>query len=288
MDEDVEVNLQEAQAKAYNLDLQHSEKVLSMQDVDEEEPAEVKKVLEVVTAAKLIIEVVTTAAPTTTAAQVPKESDLRRRKGVIIQDPEETASSLIVHTKDEAFARQLEAELNANIIWNDVIEQVKKSKRQNKEVMMYQALKRTPLTEAQARKNMRKEEVTVQEKDIKEEGHKRQCESLEQEIAKKQRMDEEEEEVKRHLQIVANDDDDVVYTEATRLASKVPVVDYQIHHENNKPYYKIIRADGTHKLFLSFITLLKNFDKEDLETLWKLVKEMFKTTEPKNFSDDFC
>nr|GFB20922.1 hypothetical protein [Tanacetum cinerariifolium] len=30
-----------------------------------------------------------------------------------------------------------------------------------------------------------------------------------------------------------------------------------------------------------------NFDKEDLEALWKLVKNMFKTTEPKNFSDDF-
>nr|GEZ70337.1 hypothetical protein [Tanacetum cinerariifolium] len=75
--------------------------------------------------------------------------------------------------------------------------------------------------------------------------------------------------------------------EATPLASKVPIVDYQIHHENNKPYYKIIKADGTHKLFLSFITLLKNFDREDLETLWKLVEERFETTEPKNFSDDF-
>nr|GEZ46798.1 hypothetical protein [Tanacetum cinerariifolium] len=40
-------------------------------------------------------------------------------------------------------------------------------------------------------------------------------------------------------------------------------------------------------LFLSFITLLKNFDREDLETLWKLVKERFETAEPSNFSDDF-
>nr|GEV63929.1 xylulose kinase-1 [Tanacetum cinerariifolium] len=130
------------------------------------------------------------------------------------------------------------------------------------------------------------EEVTVQEKEIEEEGNKKQGEILEQEIAKKQRMDEDAKELKRHLQIVANNDDDV-YTEATPLASKVPVVDYQIHHENNKPYYKIIRAYGTYKLFLSFITLLKNFDREDLETLWKLVKERFETTKPKNFSCDF-
>nr|GEY05636.1 hypothetical protein [Tanacetum cinerariifolium] len=291
MDEDVEVNLEQTQAKAYNLDLEHSEKVLSMQVINKEELAEVEEVLEVVTAAKLITEVVTTA-----AAQVPKASAPRRRRGVIIQDLEETTSSVVVHTEqDEAFARQLEAELNANKNWNDVIEQVKKSERQNNKVMRYQALKRKPLTEAQARKNMMiylknmagfkmnffkgityseirplfekhynlvqaflekgEEEVTIQEKEIEEEGNKRQGESLKQEITKKQRIDEEAEELKRHLHIMANDDDDV--------------------------------ADGTHKLFLSFITLLKNFDIEDLETLWKLVKERFETTEPKNFSDDF-
>nr|GFC23561.1 hypothetical protein [Tanacetum cinerariifolium] len=129
------------------------------------------------------------------------------------------------------------------------------------------------------------EEVTVQKKEIEEEGNKRQGKSLEQEITKKQRMDEEAEELKRHLQIVANDND--VYTKDTPLASKVFVVDYQIHYENNKSYYKIIKAYRTHKLFLRFITLLKNFDRKDLETLWQLVKERFETIEPKNFSDDF-
>nr|GEX30083.1 hypothetical protein [Tanacetum cinerariifolium] len=318
-----------------------------IEDTDEEEPAEVEEVLKVVTVVKLITEVVTTVAPTGTAAQVSKASAPMRRRGVVIQDPKETAASVIVHSEvqtkdkgkgiliqkpkplkgqaqidmDEAFARHLEAKLNANINWNDVIEQVKRSERQDNTVIRYQALKRKPVTEAQARKNMMiylknmagfkmdffkgmtyskirhifekhynsiqaflekvEKEVTIQE-----EGNKRQGKSLEQDIAKKQRMDKEEEELKRHLQIVANDDDDV-YTEATHLASKVPVVGYQIHHENNKPYYKIIRADGTHKLFLSFITLLKNFDKEDLEALWKLVKERFETTKPNNFSDDF-
>nr|GFD27175.1 hypothetical protein [Tanacetum cinerariifolium] len=88
----------------------------------------------------------------------------------------------------------------------------------------------------------------VEDKEIEEEGNKRQGESLEQEKAKKQRVDEKAEALKRHLQIVANDAD--VYIEANPLASK-------------------------------------NFGREDLETLWKLVKERFETTEPKNFSDDF-
>nr|GEZ02137.1 hypothetical protein [Tanacetum cinerariifolium] len=78
-----------------------------------------------------------------------------------------------------------------------------------------------------------------------------------------------------------------VYTEATPLALKVPIVDYQIHTKNKKPYYKIIRADGTHQLFLSFISLLRNLDKEDLKMLWQIVQERFTSSNPKNFSDDF-
>nr|GEY41491.1 hypothetical protein [Tanacetum cinerariifolium] len=101
---------------------------------------------------------------------------------------------------------------------------------------------------------------------------KRIIESKEDKAAKKQKLDEEVAELKRHLQIVPNDDDDV-YTEATPLARKVPVVDYEIYTENNKPYYKIIRADGSPQLFLSFLSLLRNFDREDLEVLWELVKE---------------
>nr|GFB06638.1 putative reverse transcriptase domain-containing protein [Tanacetum cinerariifolium] len=73
---------------------------------------------------------------------------------------------------------------------------------------------------------------------------KRTSESQAEKAAKKQKLDEEVEELNRHLQIVPNDDDDV-YTEATPLARTVPVVDYEIYTENNKPCYKIIRADGS-------------------------------------------
>nr|GFC00236.1 ribonuclease H-like domain-containing protein [Tanacetum cinerariifolium] len=55
-----------------------------MQDIDEEEPAEVEEVLEVVTTTKLITKVVTTAEPTTTVARVPKASAPKRRRGVVI------------------------------------------------------------------------------------------------------------------------------------------------------------------------------------------------------------
>nr|GEY79120.1 hypothetical protein [Tanacetum cinerariifolium] len=180
----------------------------------------------------------TTTATTITAALMPKESAPRRRRGVIMHDPEEeSTASVIMQSKvklkdkdkgilvvepkplkrqakieqDEAFARELEAKINANINWN---------------------------------------------------------------------------ELRTHLQIFPHDEDDV-YTKATPLKTKVLVVDYQIHTENNKPYYEIIRSDGTHQLFISFISLLRNFDREDWEMMWKIVQERFESLDPKNFSDDF-
>nr|GEV32707.1 hypothetical protein [Tanacetum cinerariifolium] len=194
-----------------------------VEDTDEEEPAEVEEVLEVVKAAKLFTEVVTTAKPTTTtAAQVPKAKVHPKDKGkcILIEEPKPLKCQAQIE-QDEAFARQLEAELNANINWNDVIEQVKKSERQNNEVM---SEIRPPFEKHynlnQAFLERVEEVVTAQEKEIKEEGNKIQGESLEQETTKKQRIDEEAEELKRHQEIVANDDD-AVYTEATPLASKM-------------------------------------------------------------------
>nr|GFB87518.1 hypothetical protein [Tanacetum cinerariifolium] len=55
---------------------------------------------------------------------------------------------------------------------------------------------------------------------------KRKTESSEEKAVKKQKLDEEVEELKKHLQIVPNNNDDV-YTEATPLALKVPIVDYE-------------------------------------------------------------
>nr|GEX18894.1 putative ribonuclease H-like domain-containing protein [Tanacetum cinerariifolium] len=110
-----------------------------------------------------------------------------------------------------------------------------------------------------------------------------------QKAAKRRKLNEEAQEakeLKKQLEIV-NDEDDDVFTEATPLGRKVLVVDYHIVMINNKPRYKIIKADETCQLYISFITLLKNFDREDLEDLWRIVKERFSTSTPSNFSDDY-
>nr|GEY53202.1 hypothetical protein [Tanacetum cinerariifolium] len=90
-----------------------------------------------------------------------------------------------------------------------------------------------------------------------------------QKATKRRKLSEEAQEAKdlrKRLEVVEDEDADV-FVEATPLVSKVPIVDYQIVLIDNKPRYKIIRADDTHQLYISFTTLLKNFNREDLETL---------------------
>nr|GEZ95366.1 hypothetical protein [Tanacetum cinerariifolium] len=246
---------------------------------------------ETVTAASATITTAEAQVPAATFAAAPARvvaAPSRRRKGVVIRDLEEesTTSTIIpAETKskdkgkwilveepkplkkkqqieqDEQYARELHAELNKDIDWDEAIDHVKRKAKED------------PAT---------KEQI--------EEDENRALQKLNdtpaERAAKWRKLDEEVEELRRHLQIVPNEDDDV-YTEATPLAQKVPVVDYQIIEMNNKPYYKIIRADDTQQLYISFLTLLRNFDREDLEALWSLVKERISTTKPKNFSDNF-
>nr|GEW04242.1 hypothetical protein [Tanacetum cinerariifolium] len=141
--------------EVYNIDLEHADKVLSMRD-DEPEPAELKEVIEVVTTAKLMTEVVTVAATTITVAPItadPSPAKRRKGKGILVEEPKPFKKQAQIE-QDKAYVRELKAELNKNINWDDVIEQVKRKEKQDNTVLRYQALKRKPQTEAQARKNM--------------------------------------------------------------------------------------------------------------------------------------
>nr|GEZ64610.1 uncharacterized mitochondrial protein AtMg00810-like [Tanacetum cinerariifolium] len=145
IDVDKDVTLEEVDAVK---DAKVVKDVKVTEDDDKPEPAKLKEVIEVVTTTKLMIEVVTAAATTiviapitaTTINATPRVA--RRRNGVVIRDPEENATpSTIVHSEpkskdkgkgilvqepkpfkkqaqieqDDAYARELEAELNKNI-----------------------------------------------------------------------------------------------------------------------------------------------------------------------------
>nr|GEZ32860.1 ribonuclease H-like domain-containing protein [Tanacetum cinerariifolium] len=275
-------------AEIYQINLDHPSKVLSMQDDD----SEVQEVVEVVTTAKLITEVVNAAstlvstastiiptaepnipAVTVTAAPVKvAAASTRRRRGVV--------------KLDEAYARKLHKELNHDIDWDVAMDHVKQKAKEDLTLLD------SDWTTFEAKFNSNMEFLLKSKEKIEEEAN-RALESInetpDQKVAKQRRLNEQAKEIedlKQHLEIVLDEDDDV-YTEVTPLDKKVPVVDYQIIQVNNKPRYKIIKADGTHQQYVSFITLLKNFDREDLESLWSIVNERFSTSKTNNFSDEY-
>nr|GEX47177.1 hypothetical protein [Tanacetum cinerariifolium] len=252
----------EKQAEIYNIDLDRSSKVLSIQEDD----SEVQEVVDVVTTAKLITEVTAAASqvsavsttipaelPLNTPAETLKVKD--KGKGIMIEAPKP------MKKKDQI---KLDAEYYIKI---------------------YHGMKKRPQTESEARKNMMiylkntagykmdffkgmsyadiclifqarfdenirflfksREEMEAEDEEI----IKSINETPVQKAAKRRKLNEEAQEaeaLKKQLEIV-HDEDEYVFTEATPIGRKVPVVDYEIVMINNKPRYKIIRADDTHQ-----------------------------------------
>ncbi|GJT00074.1 hypothetical protein Tco_0821243 [Tanacetum coccineum] len=120
---------------------------------------------------------------------------------------------------------------------------------------------------------------------VQESSSKRAGEELEFDNSKKQKLDEnveaevdDEAEMKKHMEIVP---DDEVAIDAIPLATKPPIiVDWKIIKEGKMGYFQIIRADGSSRRYSSMIKMLQNIDREDLETLWKLVKAKHGNTRP--------
>nr|GFA28440.1 hypothetical protein [Tanacetum cinerariifolium] len=139
-------------------------------------------------------------------------------------------------------------------------------------MMRYQALKRKPQIEAQARKNMMiylKNMVgfkmdyfkDMRYDDIRPIFEKKFNSNVAFLEKTKEQMEEEDSKALKR----ASESQAEKAAKKQKLDEKVPIVNYEIYTENNKPYYKIIRADGSPQLFLSFLSLLRNFDREDLE-----------------------
>ncbi|GJR89559.1 putative reverse transcriptase domain-containing protein [Tanacetum coccineum] len=71
-------------------------------------------------------------------------------------------------------------------------------------------------------------------------------------------------------------------TQAQQRKKSCPpsIVDWKIHKKGRNPLSKNNRTDGSSKMYLVFSHMLKSFDREDLETLWKLVKAKHGSTRP--------
>nr|GEY05588.1 hypothetical protein [Tanacetum cinerariifolium] len=108
-----------------------------------------------------------------------------------------------------------------------------------------------------------------------------------EEKSKKQKVedDKEYEELKR-LEIILDDGDDVTI-DATPLSIKTLIINYKIYKERKKSYFQLFKADGNSQMYLTFNKMLKNVDREDLEVLWRLVKDRFIKSMPVDDMDSY-
>nr|GFB23586.1 hypothetical protein [Tanacetum cinerariifolium] len=214
-DAEIEGRQADTQAEIYNIDLDHSSKVVAASTpISAAKPAVKPKVLKFAAAALAV--------------------STRKRKGVSREEMEKEEEEII------------------------------------------KSINETPAQKA-AKRRKQNEEAQKQREE---------AQRLSEEAQKKTDEAQEADDLRGHLEIVPNKDDDV-FVEAVPLAQKAPIIDYQVVVMDNKPKYKIIRADDTHQFYISFTTLLKNFDREDLETLWRIVKDRFSIKKPTNFLDEY-
>ncbi|GJZ41006.1 hypothetical protein Tco_0587892 [Tanacetum coccineum] len=78
------------------------------------------------------------------------------------------------------------------------------------------------------------------------------------------------EELKKMLEIVPVEE---IKEEALQV--KYPIIDWEIHTEGSRKYWRIIRVRNIKEAYQVFEDMLKGFDREDLVTLWSLSKESF-------------
>nr|GEX36576.1 hypothetical protein [Tanacetum cinerariifolium] len=281
-----------------------------------------KLITDVVTAAA---SQVSAASITISAAKPTKTPKVKEKgKGILVETSKPMKKKDQIEL-DAEYARKDHKEFNKDIDWDAAMDHVYQKSKNPQYIKRYQGMKKRPQTESEARKNMMiylkntagykmdffkgmtyaqicpifqarfdenmrflfksKEEIKEEDQEI----IKSINETPVQKAVKRRKLSEEAQEAKdlrKRLEVVDDEDDDL-FIEATPLARKVPVVDYQIVLVDNKPRFKIIKADETHQLYISFTTLLKNFDREDLENLWGIVKDRFSTSKPTNFYDEY-
>nr|GEX75281.1 hypothetical protein [Tanacetum cinerariifolium] len=93
--------------------------------------------------------------------------------------------------------------------------------------------------------------------------------SLEEVIKEAKSTDEiPEEKIKEMMQLIPIEE---VYVEALQV--KHPIIDWKVHKEGQRSYWKIIGLGGSSACYQFFVDLLKHLDREDLNQLWILVKE---------------
>ncbi|GJS96236.1 hypothetical protein Tco_0803204 [Tanacetum coccineum] len=122
------------------------------------------------------------------------------------------------------------------------------------------------------------EEEKIQEKDVKpeqivKEGSKMSGEAFDYEEEKK--------ELRMWLTIVPDEEE---FVDPKILHTKFSIVDWESQSLYSMHVYKIIRADVNTSYHKTLESMLKSFDRQDLEVLYRLVMEGFKDNTPEGYN----
>ncbi|GJZ72699.1 hypothetical protein Tco_0636845 [Tanacetum coccineum] len=110
-------------------------------------------------------------------------------------------------------------------------------------------------------------------------------------IVKRQKLEEdaEKEELKGFLDIIPREE---FAEDVESLSTKYPIVDWKTYTlTENFMYYQIFRGDGSSKNYKVLSEMLEDFDRQDVEELYRLVKESHTYADreeiPSKSRDDF-
>nr|GFA30907.1 hypothetical protein [Tanacetum cinerariifolium] len=242
----------------------------------QEDDTEVQEAVEVVTTAKLITEVVTAAATQVVAASTrilaakPKILKIaaapavstRRRKGVVIRDLEEE-----LHINTLAETPTVKDKGKGILI--EAPKPMKKKDQEPQYIKRYHGIKKKPQSESEARKNMI--------------SYLKNTEGYKMEFFKGKTYD-------QILPIFqARFDANMKFLFKTR--EEMEKEEEIIKSINETPTQKAAKRRKLSEEAQEADDLKKrleiNFDREDLETLWRIVKDRFSTSKQTNFSDEY-
>ncbi|GJW65692.1 hypothetical protein Tco_0117576 [Tanacetum coccineum] len=93
--------------------------------------------------------------------------------------------------------------------------------------------------------------------------------------------DAKKEELKVFSDIIPRED---VAEDVESLSTKYPIVDWKTYTlTKNFMYYQIFRGDGSSKNYKVLIKMLEDFDRQDAEELYILVKERYSASIPEGY-----
>nr|GEU37552.1 putative ribonuclease H-like domain-containing protein [Tanacetum cinerariifolium] len=234
---------------------------------------------------------------TTTTTTISSQQSHGMSKGIMIEEPvklkkkdqirldEEAAKKLQAEFDEEErlLAKRLQAPEQEELSDEEkasLFQQLLEKRRKHFTAKREEEKRNKPPTKAQQKKIM----VNTFEDfrtELMEGKQKRAGTELEQEITKKQKVEDDKEKAKLKQLMETIQDEEEVAVNAILLVVKSPrIVDRKIYKEGKKRYYQLVRANGKSQMYMIFSQMLKSFDREDLEDLYKLVKARHGSTRP--------